>query len=84
MICLKRCLRVKLIEDYLKSDYINPNFMKLILNAKHTKELPITPKMKKMADKRNNEFWENNKSAVFHDYGFGVTFGPFENVKNTF
>lgn len=74
--------RVKLIEDYLKSDYINPNFMKLILNAKHTKELPITPKMKKMADKRNNEFWENNKSAVFHDYGFGVTFGPFENVKN--
>lgn len=25
--------RVKLIEDYLKSDYINPNFMKLILNA---------------------------------------------------
>lgn len=74
--------RVKLIEDYLKSDYINPNFMKLILNAKHTKELPITPKMKKMADKRNNEFWENNKSAVFHDYGFGVTFGSFENVKN--
>lgn len=74
--------RVKLIEDYLKSDHINPNFMKLILNAKHTKELPITPKMKKMADKRNNEFWENNKSAVFHDYGFGVTFGPFENVKN--
>lgn len=74
--------RVKLIEDYLKSDYINPNFMKLILNAKHTKELPITPKMKKMADKRNNEFWENNKSVVFHDYGFGVTFGPFENVKN--
>lgn len=74
--------RVKLIEDYLKSDHINPNFMKLILNAKHTKELPITPKMKKMADKRNNEFWENNKSAVFHDYGFGITFGPFENVKN--
>lgn len=26
--------RVKLIEDYLKSDDINPNFMKLILNAK--------------------------------------------------
>ena len=74
--------RVKLIEDYLKSDYINPNFMKLILNAKHTKELPITPKMKKMADKRNNEFWGNNKSVVFHDHGFGVTFGPFENVKN--
>ena len=74
--------RVKLIEDYLNSDHINPNFMKLILNVKHTKELPITPKMKKMADKRNNEFWENNKSAVFHDYGFGVTFGPFENVKN--
>ena len=74
--------RVKLIEDYLKSDDINPNFMKLILNAKYTKELPITPKMKKMADKRNNEFWENNKSAIFHNYGFGVTFGPFENVKN--
>ena len=31
--------RVKLIEDYLKSDYINPNFMKLILNTKLTNEL---------------------------------------------
>lgn len=30
-----------------------------------------------MADKTDNEFWENNKSAVFHDYGFGVTFGSF-------
>ena len=26
--------RVKLIEDYLNSDHINPNFMKLILNVK--------------------------------------------------
>lgn len=74
--------RVKLINDYLKGDSVNPNLLQLIINAKYTSELPITPKMKKCADQRNKEFWENNKSAFTYEYGFCVSFGPYENVKN--
>lgn len=74
--------RVKLIEDYLQVGEVNPNDLQLIINSKYTDELPITPKMKKLADKRNNDFWENNKSAHIHEYGFGVSFGPYEKEKN--
>lgn len=45
-------------------------------------ELPISPKMKKCADHRNIQFLENNKPAVTHKYGFCVSFGSYENVKN--
>lgn len=74
--------RVKLIEDYLKGDDVNPNILQLIINAKPTPELPISPKMKKIADQRNTEFWNSNKSAFTHEYGFCVSFGSYENVKN--
>lgn len=74
--------RVKLIEDYLNGDNVNPNVLQLIINAKYTPELPISPKMKKCADQRNTHFWENNKSAFIHEYGFCVSFGSYENVKN--
>ena len=74
--------RVKLIEDYLNGDNVNPNVLQLIINAKYTTELPITPKMKKCADQRNKDFWKNNKSAFTHEYGFCVSFGPYGNVKN--
>lgn len=74
--------RVKLIEDYLKGDDVNPNILQLIINAKPTLELPISPKMKKIADQRNTEFWNSNKSAFTHEYGFCVSFGSYENVKN--
>ena len=74
--------RVKLIEDYLKGNDVNPNILQLIINAKPTPELPISPKMKKIADQRNTEFWNSNKSAFTHEYGFCVSFGPYENVKN--
>ena len=74
--------RVKLIEVYLKGEDVNPNILQLIINAKHTPELPINPKMKKMADQRNTEFWDSNKSVFTREYGFRVSFGPYENVKN--
>ena len=74
--------RVKLIKDYLKGDDVNPNILQLIINAKPTLELPISPKMKKIADQRNTEFWNSNKSAFTHEYGFCVSFGSYENVKN--
>lgn len=74
--------RVKLIEDYLKGEDVNPNILQLIINAKLTSELPISPKMKKIADQRNTEFWNSNKSAFTYKYGFGVSFGPYEKVKN--
>lgn len=74
--------RVKLIEDYLKGKDLNPNILQLIINAKHTKELPITPKMKKCADERNKEFWANNKLAFFYKYSFHISFGSFEDIKH--
>jgi hypothetical protein len=73
--------RVKLVEDYLNGNDVNPNILQLIIKTKNTSELPITPKMKKCADQRNMEFWKNNKSAVTHKYGFCVSFGAYENVK---
>ena len=74
--------RVKLIKDYLNGDDVDPNNLQLIINAKNMPELPISPKMKKCADQRNIQFWENNKPAVTHKYGFCVSFGSYENVKN--
>ena len=74
--------RVKLIENYLKGENVNPNILQLIINAKYTSELPINPKTKKMADQRNTEFWNSNKPAFTHEYEFCVSFGPYENVKN--
>ena len=74
--------RVKLIEDYLKGEDVNPNILQLIINAKSTSELPISPKMKKLADQRNTGFWNSNKSSFMHEYGFSVSFGPYENIKN--
>lgn len=74
--------RIKLIEDYLKGEDVNPNNLQLIIHARSTSELPINPKMKKLADQRNAEFWNRNKSASAYEYGFCVSFGPYENVKN--
>ena len=74
--------RVKLIEEYLNEDNVNPNVLQLIINARYTSELPITPKMKKCADQKKTDFWKNNESAFTHEYGFCVSFGPYENVKN--
>ena len=74
--------RIKLIEDYLKGEDVNPNNLQLIIHARFTSELPISPKMKKLADQRNAEFWNRNKSASAYEYGFCVSFGPYENVKN--
>ena len=74
--------RVKLIKDYLNGDDVDPNNLQLIMNAKNMPELPISPKMKKCADHRNIQFLENNKPAVTHKYGFCVSFGSYENVKN--
>lgn len=74
--------RVKLINGYLLSENINPNKLQLIINAKSSADLPITPKMKKLADKRNVEFWNNNKSASFHKCEFCVSFGHYEIEKN--
>ena len=74
--------RVKLIEDYLNGDDVNPNILQLIINAKSTPKLPISPKMKKLADQRNTVFWNSNKSSFMHEYGFSVSFGPYENIKN--
>ena len=74
--------RVKLIEDYLDGEEVNPNFLQLIINARSTSELPISPKMKKLADQRNTEFWNSNKSAFTHEFAFCVSFGSYENVKN--
>lgn len=74
--------RVKLIEDFLNGDEVNPNVLQLIINARFTSELPISPKMKKLADRRNTEFWNSNKSAFTHEYGFCVLFGPYDKVKN--
>lgn len=74
--------RIKLINDYLQGKPVNPNYLQLIIHAKNTKELPITPKMRKQADNRNNEFWENNKSAQFQKYGFCVSFGSYDKEKN--
>ena len=75
--------RVKLIEDYLNGDNVNPNVLQLIINAKQTAELPITPKMKKFANQRNADYWKNNKSAFTQKNGFCVSFGPYKNAKNT-
>lgn len=74
--------RVKLIKDYLNGDDVDPNNLQLIINAKNMPELPISPKMKKCADQRNIQFWENNKPAVTHKYRFYVSFGSYEKVKN--
>lgn len=73
--------RIKLIEEYLRGGDVNPNNLQLIINARSTSELPISPKMKKLADQRNTEFWNSNKSAFIHEYGLCVSFGPYENVR---
>ena len=74
--------RIKLIEDYLKGDDVNPNNLQLIIHARSTSELPISPKIKKLAEQRNAEFWNENNSAVTYEYGFHMSFGPYENVRN--
>lgn len=74
--------RIKLIKDYLNGDDVNPNVLQLIINARFTSELPINPKMKKLADQRNTEFWNSNKSAFTRNHRFRVSFGPYKNVKN--
>lgn len=74
--------RVKLINEYLLSENINPNKLQLIINAKSSADLPITPKMKKLANKRNVEYWNNNKSASYRTCKFCVSFGHYEIEKN--
>lgn len=74
--------RVKLIEDYLESDNINPNIIQLIIYARPTNKLPITSKLKKRADQRKNEFWKNNSYMKSSNYSFCVSFGPYENERN--
>lgn len=73
--------RIKLVNDYLISEKVNPNNLQLIINSKSSADLPITPKMKMLADKRNTEFWNNNKSAIVHKQGFCVSFGPYAKEK---
>lgn len=74
--------RVKLIENYLREDNVNSNMLQLIIYARNNKELPITPKMKKLAEQRHTDLWENNKTVHIHPYGFCVSFGPYEKEKN--
>ena len=69
--------RIKLVDDYLISEKVNPNKLQLIMNSKSSADLPITPKMKMLADKRNTEFWNNNKNAIVHRQEFCVSFGPY-------
>ncbi len=73
--------RIKLVNDYLISEKVNPNNLQLIINSKSSADLPITPKMKMLADKRNTEFWKNKKSAIVHKQGFCVSFGPYAKEK---
>lgn len=74
--------RVKLIENYLHEDNVNPKILQLIINARNNIELPITPKVKKLAEQRHTDFWKNNKTVHIHPYGFCVSFGPYEKEKN--
>lgn len=73
--------KIKLFNDYLNSETVNPKMLQLIMYAKNNKELPITPNMKLLAEKRNEEFWKNNKTAKMHKYGFCVYFGEYEKEK---
>lgn len=74
--------RVKLIENYLREDNVNSNMLQLIIYARNNKELPITPKMKKLAEQRHTDFWENNKTTHIHTHSFCVSFGSYEKEKN--
>ena len=76
--------RIKLIVNYINSEKVDTNKLQLIVSAKSTKELPITPLIKQMADKRLDEFLKTNKASFIYKYGFSISFGEFEQEKNFF
>lgn len=68
--------RINMIYGYLESDHVNPNILSLIIDAKNTRELPITPKMKKRANERIKDFWNRSENVTTFQHGISVSFGP--------
>lgn len=61
-----------LIKEYIKSTDVNPNYLRLIYNAKDTKEFPISDEVRLLAQRRFHEWWDHNTSNA-STYGYGVS-----------
>ena len=51
---------------------MNPNYLRLIYNAKDTKEFPISDEVRLLAQRRFHEWWDHNTSNA-STYGYGVS-----------
>lgn len=84
--CLPKSLipakKIELLERYIESDEVNPNFLYLIKYARDNQDLPICPKMRLNAEKAYNAYWkkhfEKNPSAR---YGAQCRFADIENER---
>lgn len=61
--------RITLLEEYINSDSPNPNYIEVIITGKSSKELPITPKLRLLANRKHNammvEFFSHNQGFAY-------------------
>lgn len=68
-------IKVELAQKYIDAEEHNPNYLKLIVTAKPTKEFPISDQMRLAAKRKSEEYWENNKTtSITYGYGVAVAF----------
>lgn len=54
--------KMQILEEYIDSEDCNMNYLQSLLNGKiiKSKEFPVTPRLKRSAQKRLDEFWEKH------------------------
>lgn len=70
------------LQAYVDSGLANPNLLNLITNSQNSKVCPISDKLRLLAKRAYQKYWENNKSSVlWFNYGISVSFKDSDEIK---
>lgn len=71
--------KYNIIKAYINGDIVNINILDLIINgkSKKSKEFDVDAKLRHLAKKRSERYWNNNTTSVFeYETGVEVSFSP--------
>ena len=73
----------RIFQEYIDSDYVNPNILQLIFDAQSTRECPISNSLRLNAKRKYSDYWKNsdNSNNISFGYGLGVSFLEQEEFK---
>lgn len=71
--------KYNIVKAYINGDIVNINILDLIINgkSKKSKEFDVDAKLRHLAKKRSERYWNNNTTSVFeYETGVEVSFSP--------